>query len=46
MEIVLRAIHDQHRKAPKTVSLDMLAQIEIIVDYYEVHETVELIAPT
>jgi len=44
--IVLHVLHGQHRKVPETVTLEMLAKIAIIVDYYQVHEAVVLASRT
>ncbi|KAF4438719.1 hypothetical protein F53441_12735 [Fusarium austroafricanum] len=41
-KIVLTIMHGYHRDVPKSLSLEMLAKLAMIVDYYECHECVEL----
>lgn len=41
LSIVLNLVHGRHRRTPKTVTLESLANIAAIVDYYEFHEAVE-----
>ncbi|KAH8742305.1 hypothetical protein F5883DRAFT_671819, partial [Diaporthe sp. PMI_573] len=40
--IVMNIIHGHNRSVPRTVSLEMLAKVAMLVDYYECHERVEL----
>ena len=40
--IVLNIIHGRNRSVPRPVSLEMLANIAAIVDYYDCHEAVEV----
>ncbi|WEW57857.1 hypothetical protein PRK78_003324 [Emydomyces testavorans] len=40
--ILMNAIHGKIRNVPRTVSLETLAKIAVLVDYYECHEVVEL----
>lgn len=40
--IILTIIHGYHRDVPRIVSLEMLAKLAIIVDYYGFHESIEL----
>jgi hypothetical protein len=40
--VVLNIFHVQNRKTPRTVSLETLAKIAVVVDYYECHEAVEI----
>ncbi|KAF5228867.1 hypothetical protein FAUST_10769 [Fusarium austroamericanum] len=42
--IVLTVIHGYHRDVPRSLDLEMLAKVAMIVDYYECHEIVELYA--
>ncbi|KAH6874448.1 hypothetical protein B0T10DRAFT_541174 [Thelonectria olida] len=42
--ILLNIIHGHHRAVPRSLSLDMLAKIALIVDYYQCHEIVEIFA--
>lgn len=42
--IMLTIIHGYYRDVPKSISLEMLAKLAMIVDYYECHETIELYA--
>ncbi|OCK73849.1 hypothetical protein K432DRAFT_430359 [Lepidopterella palustris CBS 459.81] len=42
LRIVMDIIHGRFRRVPKVISLEMLAKIAVIVDYYECHEVVEL----
>lgn len=42
--IVLTIMHGYHRDVPKSLGLQMLAKLAIIVDYYECHEIIELFA--
>jgi hypothetical protein len=39
--IVLNTVHCRTRKVPKSVTLEMLAKIAVIVDYFEFQEAVE-----
>lgn len=41
LRVVMHVIHGQTRKVPRKVSLDMLAKIAVIVDYYKCHEAVD-----
>ncbi len=45
MAVVLNAIHGHYRRVPTTVTLEMLAKIAMIVDYYAVHEIMQLLGP-
>lgn len=40
--ILLNIFHIRNRKVPRTVSLEMLAKIAVLADYYECHEVLEL----
>jgi HEPN domain-containing protein len=40
--IVLNIFHLRNRQVPRTVSLDMLAKVAVLVDYYSCDEAVEL----
>ncbi|KAK1830933.1 hypothetical protein QBC39DRAFT_260074 [Podospora conica] len=40
--IVLNLVHGWHRRTPKSVTLETLANIAAIVDYYEFYEAVEV----
>lgn len=40
--ILLDIIHGHHRRVPRTVSLEMLGKIAVLVDYYDCHEIVEV----
>lgn len=40
--ILMHIIHGRNRQVPRRVSLELLAKIAVLVDYYECHETVEL----
>lgn len=40
--IILTIIHGFHRHVPKSLSLEMLAKLAMIVDYYNCHESIEL----
>lgn len=42
--IILTIIHGYHRDVPRSLSLEMLAKLAMIVDYYQCHESVELYA--
>lgn len=39
MSIVLSAIHHRTRGIPRRVTLEMLCKIAVLVDYYELHDT-------
>lgn len=39
---LLNIIHGRTRKVPRKVSLDLLTQLAVLVDYYECHEAVEV----
>jgi len=36
--IVMSVLYSHYRLVPKKVSLEMLAKIAVIVDYYKIHE--------
>jgi len=38
--IVLNIIHGRNSRVPKTISLEMLCKVSVLVDYYHVHEAV------
>lgn len=40
--IVLDMVHGHHRAVPRSISLEMLAKIATIVDYYNCHEVTEV----
>ena len=40
--IVLDLVHGRHRRTPKSVTLETLSRIALIVNYYEFHEAVEI----
>ena len=42
--ILLRVIHCQYYQVPKDISLEMLAQITSLVDYYDCKEAVDVLA--
>jgi hypothetical protein len=42
--IVLRIIHLRNKHVPRMVTLEMLAKIAVVVDYYDCKEAVELFA--
>ena len=42
--IVMNVLHSHYRQVPKKVSLEMLAKIAVIVDYYKIHEALQIIA--
>jgi len=42
--IFLNAIHGQCKKVPRTLTLEMLAKIAVIIDYYAAHETMEILS--
>jgi hypothetical protein len=42
--IVMNVLHSHCHQVPKTISLEMLAKIAVIVDYYKIHEAVQIIA--
>ncbi|KAI1355166.1 hypothetical protein F5Y01DRAFT_311084 [Xylaria sp. FL0043] len=44
ISIILSVIHGLNRRVPRTVSLAMLAQIALVVDYLDCHEVMELYA--
>jgi hypothetical protein len=44
--ILMNIIHGHTRKVPRSVDLDMLAKISVLVDLYECAEAVELFADT
>jgi hypothetical protein len=45
-EILLNIIHGLTRKVPRSVSLDMLTKLAVLVNYYQMHEVVELFSDT
>ncbi|KAJ3532291.1 hypothetical protein NM208_g8507 [Fusarium decemcellulare] len=40
--LLLDIIHGYHRDVPKAVSLELLAKLAIIVDYYQCHESIDV----
>ncbi|KAI1139120.1 hypothetical protein F5Y05DRAFT_403713 [Hypoxylon sp. FL0543] len=42
MVILMQVIHGLNRKVPRSVTLEMLAKIAVLVDYYKCHEAVML----
>ncbi|KAF2656839.1 hypothetical protein K491DRAFT_715057 [Lophiostoma macrostomum CBS 122681] len=40
--VLMNVLHLQNRKVPRTLSLEMLAKIAVIVDFYECEEAVEV----
>lgn len=42
--LLMNIIHGHHRKVPRFVDLDTLAQLSILVDYYKCHEITEFFA--
>ncbi|KZL75235.1 hypothetical protein CT0861_08395 [Colletotrichum tofieldiae] len=42
--LLMRIIHGQNRKVPHKITLEMLAKIAVLVDYYDCHEAVDLVA--
>lgn len=44
LAVVMNVLHSHYRQVPKTVTLEMLAKIAVIVDYYKVHEALEIMA--
>ncbi|KAK7931237.1 hypothetical protein PG985_001949 [Apiospora marii] len=45
LRILMNIIHGRTRSVPRFVSLETLAKIAVLVDYYECHEVVELVIP-
>ncbi|KAK8029510.1 hypothetical protein PG993_010801 [Apiospora rasikravindrae] len=41
--ILMRIIHGRTREVPRSVSLELLAKIAVLVDYYECYEVTELV---
>ena len=44
MLILQQILHGRDRSVPRFISLEMLAKIAVLVDYYECHEPVEMFA--
>jgi hypothetical protein len=44
MRVVLSLIHSRTKSIPRTVTLEMLVKIAVLVDYYELHEAVHFFA--
>ncbi|MCJ1307678.1 hypothetical protein MMC25_001326 [Agyrium rufum] len=42
VRIIMDLIHGQFRRVPKAISLEMLAKIAVVVDYYQCLEVVEI----
>jgi hypothetical protein len=42
--ILMDIIHSRNRRVPRRVSLELLAKIAVLVDYYQCHEAVEVFA--
>ncbi|KAK3356734.1 hypothetical protein B0T25DRAFT_603286 [Lasiosphaeria hispida] len=45
MVVFLDALHGRYLEIPKTVTLELLAKIAVIVDYYAAHEAMHLLYP-
>ena len=45
LEILMNIIHNRPRRVPKLISLEMLAKVAVLVDYYECLEVVEMFSP-
>jgi hypothetical protein len=45
-EILLNIVHGLTRRVPRSVSLDMLTKLAVLVNYYQMHEAVELFSDT
>ncbi|KAK5651016.1 hypothetical protein OQA88_2097 [Cercophora sp. LCS_1] len=43
--IFLNAIHCQYKRVPRSLELEMLAKIAVIVDYYAAHQAMEILGP-
>lgn len=46
LPVLVQIIHGRNRSVPRSVSLEMLAKIAVLVDYYECHEAVEIFSET
>jgi hypothetical protein len=44
--ILLNIVHGLTRKVPRSVTLDMLTKLAVLVNYYQMHEVVELFSDT
>ncbi|KAJ5378339.1 uncharacterized protein N7496_005748 [Penicillium cataractarum] len=44
LKILLRAIHGQYSHIPRKLTLEMLAKVAVIADYYECREALEFLA--
>lgn len=40
--LLMRVLHGLNREVPHTITLEMLAKIAVLVDYYDCHEAVQL----
>ncbi|KAK3986523.1 hypothetical protein QBC44DRAFT_333090 [Cladorrhinum sp. PSN332] len=45
LSIFLNAIHCQYRQVPRSLELEMLAKVAVIVDYYAAHQAIEILSP-
>lgn len=45
-EILLNTLHTRYRRVPKQLSLEMLAKVAVMVEYYQCWEAFELISQT
>lgn len=45
MVVLLDALHGRYMKTPKVVTLELLAKIAVIVDYYAAYEAMHLLYP-
>jgi hypothetical protein len=45
-EILLNIIHGLTRKVPRSITLEMLTKVAVLVNYYQMHEAVELFSDT
>ncbi|KXX74011.1 hypothetical protein MMYC01_209890 [Madurella mycetomatis] len=45
LSIFLKAIHCQYRQVPRSLELEMLAKVAVIVDYYAAHQAIEILGP-
>lgn len=46
LSIFLNAIHCQYKQVPRSLELEMLAKVAVIVDYYAAHQVMEILSST
>lgn len=46
LQIIMDIIHGRSRRVPRSVTLELLAKVAVLVDYYQCHDTVKFFSDT